>query len=410
MFDLIREIGQNLRRNRVRTALTGFAVAWGIFMLVVLLSFAQGTENHFKKDMSSQDMSSLNAYGGITKLPYKGLEVGRWVRLTDNDIEAVKANDSKYVDEVIAMNSNDTATISTSKNYQKVSLQGVTPDEIRMGLRNVKFMAGRFINRFDMNHRRKVIAISAKDASLLFGSPEEAIGSTLSSMGLTWTVVGVFEREWGQTAYVPYTTLKMLTGNNPYVEKLTILAKNLNDETDSRQVTDNTFKTLAKTHMVNPQEGPGGGIYVWNRFDNYLQAQKGMRMLSMATWIIGLLTMLSGVVGISNIMFVSVKERTHEIGIRRAIGARPRQILVSILAESVAITTLFGYIGIVLGLIVVVIAGPIGVEKGILYKPGITLATAFEVLAVLIVAGALAGFFPALKATKVKPVEALRDE
>ena len=204
------------------------------------------------------------------------------------------------------------------------------------------------------------------------------------------------------------TTDKAVTGNSDDAYSLEVTVENLRTETDANNAEQTIRQSLATVHEFNPQDR--SAIWLWNRFAQYLQSQQGMGYLTLAVWVIGLLTLLTGIVGVSNIMFVSVRERTHEIGIRRAIGARPRQILTQILSESVAITALFGYIGVFLGIaFLAVIDHFFGTTDGFRH-PQVNISIAIEVTCALIMAGALAGLFPALKALKVKPVEALRDD
>lgn len=199
-----------------------------------------------------------------------------------------------------------------------------------------------------------------------------------------------------------------LSGSNGRVSTINVLAPDMKTQEDADAAEKLVKTTLAREHEFDPTDS--GGVYIWNRFTGYLQGMTAMTILEMAIWIIGILTMLTGIVGVSNIMFVSVKERTHEIGIRRAIGAKPRSILIQIITESVALTALFGYIGIFFGMLVLAALAKAFTGMDFIRDPSVTLSIAVEVTVVLVVAGAFAGLFPALKATKVKPVEALRDE
>lgn len=235
-----------------------------------------------------------------------------------------------------------------------------------------------------------------------------AVGKRVNCRGLSWLVVGVYRANWYRDNIVPYTTARHISKNPEEVGSLKVTLKNVNSESDGETAEKDIRQSLAKAHNFDPDDE--SALWINNRFLNGLQAQNGMSILSVSVWVLGLLSLLSGIVGISNIMFVSVRERTHEIGIRRAIGARPRTILVQIIAEAVAITTLFGYIGIVFGTALAQIIGHLSEGSGILVNPTVNLSLAFEVTLVLVIAGALAGFFPAMKALKVKPVEALRDE
>ncbi len=228
-------------------------------------------------------------------------------------------------------------------------------------------------------------------------------------MGLAWTVVGIYSHRWNKSTYAPYTAFKAVTGNNDDANQLDVTVEGLKTEADGEAVEDNIRASIARTHEFAPDDA--NAIWTWNRFNDYLRGLAANNMLRLAVWIIGLLTLLTGIVGVSNIMFVSVRERTHEIGIRRAIGAKPRSIVMQVITESVAVTAIFGYIGIFLGIIVLqVINHFVGDDTEGFKNPTVDISMAVQVTLALIVSGAIAGLFPALKATKVKPVEALRDE
>ena len=406
MLDLIREIGQTLRNNKLRTALTGISVAWGIFMLIILLGAARGVTNYFDESMGSNPTNVISIWGGRTSKPYKGYKDGRWIELKEGDAAAIVNDNPGHVSRVSPFASADTAKIKTSRDAIS-GFEAVFPDAIRTKKLTMKY--GRFINDLDISEARRVIVLADNQATLLFGNDADALGKTVSSMGLAWTVVGIYSHRWNRSTYAPYTTYKAVTGNNDYAYQLDATVEGLTDEASGDAVEEAIRASLAAQHNFAPDDA--NAIWTWNRFNDYLRGQRGNNILRLAVWIIGLLTLLTGIVGVSNIMFVSVRERTHEIGIRRAIGAKPRSIVLQVITESIAVTGLFGYIGVFLGIVVLQFINHfVGDSTEGFRNPTVDLSMALQVTVALIVAGAIAGLFPAIKATKVKPVEALRDE
>ncbi len=406
MFDLVREIGQTLRNNRLRTVLTGISVSWGIFMLIVLLGASRGVTNYFEYAMSSQSNNVISFWSGVTSMPYKGYKDGRYIGLKSSDIDAILHDNPGKVSNVIAFASVDTAKISTSLDVLTNGFEAVYPGA--QATNGIEMSHGRFINERDIADARRVIVLAAKNARLLFGSDSLAVGKTVQSLGLAWTVAGVYDHRWRSQSMVPYTAYKAVTGNTDEAYELDVTVEGLETEADGKAAEKSIRTTLAQRHEFHPDDP--NAVWVWNSFTSYLTNKAANRYLELAVWVIGIFTLLTGIVGVSNIMFVSVRERTHEIGIRRAIGAKPRSVLAQILAESVAVTAIFGYIGIVAGTFVLqIIASVIGDVEGS-RNPTVDMSIAVKVTVALIVAGAVAGLFPALKAIKVKPVEALRDE
>ena len=221
--------------------------------------------------------------------------------------------------------------------------------------------------------------------------------------------MGVYTREWNEDeTFVPFSTAMMMSGNNGEVHSFRVLIGNVENEADGEKAEEEIRRILAREHKFAPDDK--GAVGMWNQFTNELTTRSALGILDIAIWVIGIFTMLSGIVGVSNIMFVSVRERTHEIGIRRVIGAKPRSILIQIVMESVAITTLFGYIGVAMGTLVTTAIAKLTEGTDFLKNPTVDISIALKVTLVLIIAGALAGLFPAIKATRVRPVEALRDE
>lgn len=406
MFDLFREISQTLRNNKLRTFLTGIAVAWGIFMLIVLLGMARGVLNSFEGNNWTKTSNRISVYQGATSKAFKGYSEGRIIKPEIADMDILIKNNPDHVSGVTTYTFLGSTVFSTPKDYFSVSPQGVYPIEEKID--NIELIAGRFINDADISYQRKSLVMEEKNAKALFGDAASAVGKRVDGLGLSWLVVGVYSHQWKNDVYIPFSTAKLLSGNDKYVSNLQVEIKNVTTMEDGENTEQRIRETLAHRHEFSPDDK--SGLYFSNRFTDYLRNKSVFQILNLSVWIIGIFTLLSGIVGVSNIMFVSVRERTHEIGIRRAIGAKPRDILIQIITESVAITTMFGYIGVFLGMCLTQIIAAITKDSDFLTNPTVSLQIALEVTIVLIIAGSLAGLFPALKATKVKPVEALRDE
>lgn len=407
MFDLIREIAQTLRNNKLRTALTGLAVAWGVFMLIVLLGVSRATVGEAMSNFDMESASNIEVYGGRTTKSYKGYREGRIITLNTDDEQNLTHSRNANIGKAIAVIAVDTAALSTStQTFGRSGMRGIMPGQEERN--RIEIIAGRALNEPDMLNQRRVMLICKRAAEVLFGDAEKAVGKQVTSMGLSWKVVGVYDHRWRDESYAPYTTVFALRGFKRDLNQITVNMRDVHDMDDAKRVEKDVRTTVARTHDFDTEDE--SAVWTWNQFESYLMQQTVGLAMNSVVWVIGLLTLLSGIVGVSNIMFVSVRERTHEIGIRRAIGAKPRSILVQVLAESVAITTLFGYIGIVLGIVVTELIRAIATSMGYPLNPTVDLGIAVQVTVVLIIVGALAGIFPARKATKVSPVEALRDE
>lgn len=408
MLDLIHEIMQTLRNNKLRTMLTGIAVTWGVFMLITLLALARGVTDDFEQDMMSSNMTRLRVFGGRTSVPWEGTREGRRIRLDEKDLHAVPSGVKQYVEDVTT-NIRSGSSISTKDAKVNQSYSGVFPSTAKEQQIDDKMTEGRFLNQPDLDECRKVVVIPVYYAEQLFPPKGEgAVGKTVIINGLAFKVVGVYNSRWNRDVYIPFTTARLMASDRKDLGELSVNLKNVMTEEDGEEAERQVKNIIAKNHSFSPDDE--SALWISNYFTNALKARQGIGILDVSVWVLGILTLLTGIVGISNIMFVSVKERTHEIGIRRAIGAKPRKILIQILAEAVSITLIFGYLGIVMGTAVTQLIDHIFNESGMLGNPTVSLAIALEVTVVLVLAGALAGLFPALKALKVKPVEALRDE
>lgn len=406
MIDLLNEIRQTLCNNRLRTFLTGISVAWGVFMLIILLGVTRGVTNAFEKNFSEGQENVISIWPGRTTKAYKGYSDGRSITLRGNDGYAIMRENSDVVTGVSPFASASNTTISSERDYISSSISAVFP-AAEKGDR-ITIIGGRFINDVDVSNNRRVIVLHKSHATQLFGNTKDAIGKTVRAMDLAWTVVGIYDQDWRKQPYIPYSTYKHITGNNDKAYQLDVTIDGVTSEEEGADAEKGIVNTLAKRHDFAPDDN--GAVWKWNRFTSHIAQQKSLKILEISMWVIGLLTLLTGIVGVSNIMFVSVKERTHEIGIRRAIGAKPRSILTQVITESVALTAIFGYIGIFLGMAVLQAISIVIGETREFSNPTVDIAIAVKVTIALIIAGACAGLLPALKAIKVKPVEALRDE
>ncbi|MDE6609961.1 MAG: ABC transporter permease, partial [Muribaculaceae bacterium] len=220
MFDLAREIGQSLSNNKLRTTLTGLSVAWGIFMLIILLSMSNGVTNSFKRNVMAQGSNYINIFPGHASKAYKGLKEGRYIDLQDGDIAAVESQNGNYTKQASSTMRGSAVTISSSKDYISTGYEGVYPDELTK--RGIPLTHGRFINQLDLDQKRKVVVLTEQNASILFGSPEEAIGKNVTLKDLSFVVIGVINPRFGQETYIPFTTAKALNGNDPSINVLAV--------------------------------------------------------------------------------------------------------------------------------------------------------------------------------------------
>ena len=429
-MELLNEIWQTARRNKLRTSLTGFAVAWGIFMLIVLLGAGNGLINANLKQSDRFLSSSMVVFGGWTSKPYQGLKEGRDIRLHESDMEITAKEFSKNVDEVGAQY-NTSATISLGQQYISTSISGVYPNHTKIN--KVEMLHGRFINEIDVKESRKVLVVGNKQAKELLNSQftihnsqstmhdaqlASLIGQFVNVGTLAFKVVGIYkEQENGRSdAFSSYTAIKRIFGaNTDDAGRIEFTFHGLPTEKANEDFERDYRHRLNAEHQAHPEDEDA--VWLWNRFTQNLQMEQGIGIIRTALWIVGLFTLLSGIVGVSNIMLITVKERTHEFGIRKAIGAKPWSILRLIIVESVIITTIFGYIGMLLGIFaneyMDATIGHETIDTG-LFKatmfldPTVGLDVCIEATMVMIIAGTIAGLIPAFKASRIRPIEALR--
>lgn len=434
MRDLFEEIWGNIRRNKLRTLLTGFAVTWGIFMLIFLLGAGNGLLHAIESNNGDYLANTMNVWGGRTAKPYKGMQAGRRIKLNDKDVEITCGEDfAENVEAAGTIIYQASVTASLGKEYLIRQITGVNPEHFRIN--KIELLYGRTINKIDINEERKVLLMDSNDARELLGVTEDAdsgltakekaekakaiIGRYVKIGTSMYQVIGVTRaNEQGNAQfYTPITTLRTIYQRGQDIDEFYFSFHGLDTKEENELFEEKLRTAISRNHDTAPDDKRAIGI--WNLLTMTMQIDKGMSMIRTALWIIGILTLLSGIVGVSNIMLISVKERTHEFGIRKAIGASPWNILKLIITESVIITAFFGYIGMFLGVLANEwlnhISGNMVMDFGqfeqIVFKnPTVGLDVCVGATVLLVIAGTLAGLTPARKAAKVRPIEALRSE
>ena len=411
MFDLDKwqEIIATIKKNKLRTVLTGFSVAWGIFMLIILLGSGKGLENGFEKQFSQSAKNAIWLWSGRTSMAHNGMNPGRAIRFTNDDYENLKNNIAgrEYISGRFNIWWGNQITYNNE--IHSFGIRNVHPDY--EFIEELTITQGRFVNNLDLLHNRKVTVISTQIRDILFKEDaDNALGKYILVNGIPFKVVGFFTDSSRNESnmrliYIPISTAQMVFsgGNRLHQISLTINANTLEE---AEQAEKNIRSRLAAVHNFNEEDRRAVGSY--NSFKEYMQIQSVFFGIRLFVWIIGIGTIIAGIVGISNIMIIVVKERTKEIGIRKALGATPLSVVSLIMMESVMITTFAGYIGLVVGVGLLELMS--GISSDFFANPSADFGIAVSATILLIVAGAFAGFVPARRAARIKPIEALRDE
>ncbi|MAW96381.1 MULTISPECIES: ABC transporter permease [unclassified Leeuwenhoekiella] len=411
------EIIEALSRNWFRTALTAFGVLWGIFILVILLAAGKGLENGVKKDFGNIATNSMFMWTQVISKPYKGLPKGRRFNYDLDDVAALKQNipELRFVSPRNQLGGFGGANnVVRGINTGAFDVYGDYPEYIEQQPMNIT--AGRFLNYGDIEAKRKVAVIGEGVRNALYDKGEDFIGTYIKINGVNFMVVGTYSivssngdaEEEQKQIYVPFTAFSQAFNMGNNVGWMAITAK---DGFSITKLKERVFDIIKTRHSIHPEDDRAIG-----NFDLYEQYQKvdGLFIaLKAVAYFVGILVLLSGIIGISNIMLIVVKERTKEIGIRRALGASPWSIRSQILTESVFLTLISGMSGISLGALVIYVLNKLLDANGpveMFANPSVDLSTILIALFILISSGLLAGFIPAQNAIKVKPIDALRDE
>lgn len=419
MRELIKEIWSTSKRNKLRTSLTGFAVAWGIFMLIFLLGAGNGLINAQLQQSTRFLANSMRVFPGETSKAYKGLKEGRSITLNDRDILISNETYGQYVDDVGGRLEQYNVNINYGDNYvASQSLVGVAPTHPKID--KTELIAGRFINEIDMKDQRKNVVLSRSQAKELCKDYRSLVGKNVKISNLNFQVVGIYKDDESRNntdAFIAYSTIKTIYAKGDDAGSLEFTIKNLKTQEDNEQFEKNYRASINNNHQAAPDDDRT--IWLWNRYMDNIQMNQGIAIMQTALWIVGLFTLLSGIVGVSNIMLITMKERTREFGVRKAIGAKPWSILKLIITESIIITSFFGYIGMVCGVaaneIMDATIGHTTVDTGLFkaamfVNPTVGLGTCIGATIAIVIAGTIAGLIPAIKAARIRPIEALRAE
>ncbi|UZO81194.1 ABC transporter permease [Aquimarina sp. ERC-38] len=416
MFNIERwqEIFETILKNKLRTFLTGLSVASGIFILVILLAVGQGMQNGISQAFEEDAANSIWVWARETTVKYKGLNPGRDIIMTNDDNNFIRKQNEAVIENHSSVVRIWQGIISYGKESGNYRIEGAYPGF--QVVENERMMMGRFINNIDLDRNEKVVVISNRIRKDLYkNTKEEVVGSYVKLNDVPFKVIGVYSDEGGdreeQKVIVPSTTAQIVfnQGRNVQLLTYTLKPKATFEETvqSSLDFADNIETYLKKKHIIAPEDEAAIGIQ--NSLKGAKRFYQLIFMIKAFFWWVGVCTIIAGVVGVSNIMLIIVKERTKEIGIRKAIGAKPFSIIGMILHESIFVTTIAGFTGLITSLILLELVGPM-IETEFIKNPTVDFNVAITTVIILILAGAIAGFFPAWRAAKIKPIVALRDE
>ena len=401
------EIFETIGKNKLRTFLSGFTVSLGIFIFIILFGLGNGLKNTFQEFFLDDASNAIFLYPGKTSKPYKGFKANRRIEFRNDDLRDIKENFSFYLEHLTPRITRNALTRykNQSNNY---STRGVSPGH--QFVEKTILMKGRYINQSDISRKTKVAVIGRMVAKDLFKS-EEAIGKYINLGSSAFKVVGIFQDEGGdneeRNIYIPFTTRQLIEKSNDKVDQIILTYRKELGYLGAMGLENGLKKYFKEKKSVSPEDP--NGFYIRNIADDLRETQQFAVVLQLIVSFVGLGTLIAGIIGISNIMVFVVKERTKELGIRKALGATPNSVIKMVLQESVFITIISGYLGLIFGVLVLENIG-VKLDKYFIKNPFIEISTALMATVVLIIFGAIAGYIPAKRASSIKPIIALRDE
>ena len=405
--DRWQEIFETIRKNKLRTFLSGFTVALGIFIFIILFGFGNGLKNTFKEFFLDDATNTIFLFPGRTSEPYQGFKANRRIEFDNSDLADIKENFPFFL-EYITPRISRSAVVKYKNEFDNYSTRGVGP--AHQFAEKTIIMKGRYINASDIKNKTKYAVIGRLVARDLF-KKEDPIGKFIDVGNSVFKVVGVFQDDGGDNEerfiYIPYTTRQLLEKSNDKIDQIILAFKPQLGHAGSLGFEKKLRTFLKQKKSIAPSDA--NGIYIRNVADDLKRNQSFASVLQIIVTFVGLGTLIAGIIGISNIMVFVVKERTKELGIRKALGATPKSVIQMILQESIFITTLSGFIGMLIGVLILDNLGET-LEDFFIKNPFIDLSTAIGSTLVLIIFGAIAGYIPAKRAASIKPIVALRDE
>ena len=405
--DRWREIFETISKNKLRTFLSGFTVALGIFIFIILFGLGNGLKNTFQEFFLDDASNAIFLYPGRTSMPYKGFKANRRIEFNNSDLADIEENFPFFLEHLTPRISRGALT-SFKNESNTYTTRAVAPSH--QFVEKTIIMEGRYINHLDIENKTKNAIIGRLVAKDLFKN-ENPIGAFINIGNSAFKVVGVFQDDGGDNEeryiYIPYATRQLIEKSNDEIDQIILTFRKELGHTGALAFENSLKKYFKDKKVIAPQDP--NGIYFQNLTDDLKQSQRFAGVLQIIVSFVGLGTLIAGIIGISNIMVFVVKERTKELGIRKALGATPRSVIQMVLQESVFITTISGYLGLFLGILVLESIG-LKLEEYFIKNPFIDIGTAFSATVVLILFGAIAGYIPAKRASSIKPIIALRDE